>query len=80
VPPQAQGFRPHGGSYPAQPGKGSQMGICEVLTIIFVIAKLLDKIDWSWWWVLCPMYPSVLIYIIAMTLFIGARKATPRWR
>ena len=56
------------------------MGICEVLTIIFVIAKLLDKIDWSWWWVLCPMYPSVLIYIIAMALFIGALKAAPRWR
>lgn len=32
----------------------------EVLILIFVVLKLVGTIDWSWWWVLSPMW----IYII----------------
>ena len=28
------------------------------LTLIFITLKLIDKIDWSWWWILSP----ILIY------------------
>ena len=38
------------------------MGICEVLTIIFVIAKLLGKIDWSWPIVFLPEIIAFVIY------------------
>lgn len=27
-----------------------------LLTVLFVALKLLDKIDWSWWWVLSPLW------------------------
>lgn len=27
-----------------------------MLTIAFIVLKLLDKIDWSWWWVLSPVW------------------------
>ena len=40
------------------------MGFCEVLTIIFVVLKLIGQIDWSWWLVLLPE-------IIAFALYIG---------
>lgn len=30
------------------------LGIGSVLTIIFVVLKLVDVIDWSWWWVVSP--------------------------
>ena len=40
------------------------MGFAEVLTIVFVVLKLLGKIDWSWWLVLLPEIIAVAIYII----------------
>ena len=43
-----------------------------VLFLIFLILKLTDKIDWSWWWVTSPLWAPiaiVLIYIIIAGLF-----------
>lgn len=31
------------------------LGLSSVLTIIFVVLKLVGTIDWSWWWVLSPI-------------------------
>ena len=27
-----------------------------LLQIVFIVLKLIDRIDWSWWWVLAPMW------------------------
>lgn len=40
------------------------MGITEVLTVIFVICKLLGIISWSWWIVFSPEIVAVLIYVV----------------
>lgn len=32
------------------------MGIGSLLTIVFVVLKLTNVIDWSWWWVLSPIW------------------------
>jgi len=45
------------------------VGFVGLLTVVFVTLKLLDKIDWSWWWVLSPIWLSTLIFI--MIFFIG---------
>jgi len=47
--------------------KGYKMGDFELLTIIFVILKATDKIDWSWWWVFSPMIIKFLLFIIVIT-------------
>lgn len=39
------------------------MGVLEVLTIVFVVLKLSEKIDWSWWLVLLPEIIAAVIYI-----------------
>lgn len=39
------------------------MGILEVLTIIFVVCKLVGVIDWSWWLVLLPEIIAVGITV-----------------
>ena len=31
----------------------------ELLTITFVVLKLTGHIDWSWWWVLSPIWITV---------------------
>ncbi len=33
----------------------------EGLTILFIGLKLAGKVDWAWWWVLCPLAGLVLI-------------------
>lgn len=36
-----------------------------VLFIVFFIAKIYDKIDWSWWWVFSPLWiPTILCLTI----------------
>ena len=32
------------------------LGLCQLLTVLFVALKLCDKIDWGWWWVLSPLW------------------------
>ncbi len=32
------------------------IGFAGLLTVLFVALKLTDTIDWSWWWVLSPIW------------------------
>lgn len=40
------------------------LGVCDVLTIVFVVLKLLGVIKWSWLWVLSPTWICVLIMFV----------------
>lgn len=52
---------------------GGGVGIGMVLFIIFLILKLTDTIDWSWWWVTCPLWaPFAIFTAIMIVLFLGA--------
>lgn len=46
-----------------------------LLQVAFIVLKLCGVIDWSWIWVLCPMWIStiVLLVIFAVLLFIVKR-------
>lgn len=44
------------------------MGICEVLTIIFVVCKLFGVITWSWWLVFLPEIIAMVFYILIFAL------------
>ena len=48
-------------------------GFLGLLTILFIGLKLTDHIDWSWWWVLAPLWiPTVLILgIIVLIISAG---------
>lgn len=39
----------------------SGIGFFGLLTIVFIVLKLTGYIDWSWIWVLAPMWISMLI-------------------
>lgn len=41
-----------------------------ILTVIFVIAKLLNIITWSWWLVFTPAIVLIIFYIILLILAI----------
>jgi len=48
------------------------IGFAGLLTIVFIVLKLLGKITWSWWWVLSPSLISLgialLILLIALLI------------
>ena len=47
------------------------MGFGGLLTIAFIVLKLTHVIDWSWWWVLSPIWISFGLFVIgAMIVFI----------
>lgn len=39
------------------------VGFAGLLTLLFVGLKLTDHIDWSWWWVLSPLWISVALVL-----------------
>jgi len=47
------------------------IGFSGLLTIVFVTLKLLGKIDWSWWWVLSPIWISILLVIAILVVAFG---------
>ena len=51
-------------------GSSSSIGFVGVLTIVFIILKLLGKIAWSWWWVLSPIWISAILVIIYLIIYI----------
>lgn len=40
------------------------------LTILFVILKLTNIIEWSWWWILSPLWIPYSILFLVMLLII----------
>lgn len=48
--------------------KPGGIGIAGLLTIIFIVLKLTNNIDWSWWWVLSPIWISLLLIIFILII------------
>ena len=46
------------------------IGFTGALTILFIALKLLGKIAWSWWWVLSPIWISVILYVIFIVVVV----------
>ena len=45
-----------------------------LLTVAFIVLKLCKVIDWSWWWVLAPLWiPIVLALVIVGVCYWIAR-------
>jgi len=45
-------------------------GFLAILTIIFVIAKLWGVVDWSWWLVFLPIFISLGIFILIISVIL----------
>jgi hypothetical protein len=47
---------------------GLNVDFLDLLTLTFIILKLCNVIDWSWWWVLSPILIPVAILIIVFII------------
>jgi len=54
----------------------SGIGFAGLLTVAFIVLKLCDVIDWSWWWVLSPMWISIglFLFVVSIIAVIAAIK------
>ena len=53
------------------------IGFTGLLAIVFIVLKLCNVIDWSWWWVTAPIWiplaiVAVLFVIVGLILVIKA--------
>lgn len=44
------------------------LGLCNILTIVFVVLKSVGVINWSWLWVLCPLWINLLLTIVILII------------
>lgn len=44
------------------------VGFGTLLTILFIALKLTHYIDWSWWWVLSPVWITALLLFLILIL------------
>ena len=60
--------------------KQGGLGIASVLTIVFIVLKLLGVIQWSWIWVLSPIWISAVIVVAVFSvILIGGRIKKGKW-
>ena len=45
------------------------IGFVGLLTIAFIVLKLIGRIAWSWWWVLSPVWISAIL--ITLVVIVG---------
>ena len=45
--------------------------ICMILFIVFLVLKLTNVINWSWWWVTAPLWIPVSIAIVLLLIAIA---------
>ena len=60
--------------------KQGGLGIVSVLTIVFIVLKLLGVIQWSWIWVISPIWISAVIVVAVFSvILIGGRIKKGKW-
>lgn len=48
------------------------LSLVSSLTLIFVVLKLTGNIQWRWFWVLSPLWISLLLQVFLLALFFTA--------
>ena len=46
------------------------LSLATILFLIFLVLKLTNYIDWSWWWVTSPLWISAILVILIVSIFL----------
>lgn len=52
-------------------GSAGGVSFCGLLTIVFIVLKLTHVIEWSWLWVLSPMWIPAIVIIAIFVITVG---------
>lgn len=51
----------------------SGVGLDIILFVVFLVLKLCNIIDWSWWWVTAPLWIPVVLFVgVFLVVFVIA--------
>lgn len=57
--------------YQSDSNASGSIGISTVVLIVFIILKLVGVINWSWWWVLSPLWISAGLWLVVALVVYG---------
>lgn len=64
-----------GGEYMKNNNSNTGLGFSTTLTLIFVVLKLCKVINWSWIWVLSPLWiGTILVILIYLGIYLYYKK------
>lgn len=55
------------------------MGFLELITIVFVVLKLMSIITWGWFLVLLPAIISIVFYLVMIVMVVWYDKKLDKW-
>lgn len=50
-------------------GDNMKVGFIGLLTLLFITLKLCSVIDWSWIWVLSPIWIYAIIFVLIIVIY-----------
>jgi hypothetical protein len=51
------------------------LGLGTILFLIFMVLKLTNYIDWSWWWVTAPLWiPIIILGVVGLIAIFYIKK------
>jgi hypothetical protein len=50
------------------------LSLATILFLIFLILKLTNYIDWSWWWVTSPLWISAIFVILILAIVFKSKR------
>lgn len=53
---------------------GVSIGFTGLLTIVFIVLKLIGVIDWNWLWVLAPIWIDLAVIVVCVIIILLAEK------
>lgn len=56
----------------------SNISFINLLTVLFIGLKLTGHIDWSWWWVLSPLWLGLVIIMVLAILAVAIGATVKR--
>ena len=54
--------------------KEGGIGLGTILFVVFLVLKLTEVIDWSWWWVTAPLWIPIGL-VVVLTVLLGVLSA-----
>lgn len=55
------------------------LGFLSILTLIFVVAKILGFLSWSWWLVFLPIWGFLLLLALVFVIAVIILKIKGEW-
>ena len=44
------------------------LGICGATFLVFLVLKLTEVIDWSWWWISAPLWAPISLFLVILVM------------